>query len=84
MAKIVPAYSDNQGNLYPTPDQAALADLSMVLGRIGAESGITSGLAKCIIEKRLEIEAVFADLDAMTPIFPEPMVMEFRNGGANG
>lgn len=65
MAKTVPAYADNQGNLHPTPDQAALADLSTVLGRIGGESGITAGLSKCIIEKRAEIEQVFADLDAM-------------------
>lgn len=65
MAKVVPAYVDNQGSLHATPVDAALSDLSAVLGRIGAESGITSGLAKCIIEKRVEIEAVFGDLDAM-------------------
>lgn len=68
MAKTIPAYADNQGNLHATPVDAALSDLSAVLGRIGAESGITSGLAKCIIEKRAEIEAVFDDLDMMTNV----------------
>lgn len=66
MAKIVPAFVDNQGCLHDTAWDAALADLMVVLGRIGAQGGITEGLAKCILEKRSEIEAVFADLDAMT------------------
>lgn len=65
MAKAVPAYIDNQGALHTSPEQAALADLTRVLGRIGAEGGITWVLAKCIIEKRSEIEAIFTDMDAM-------------------
>lgn len=66
VAKVATAFADNQGKLHSTAEAAVLADLSVILGRIGAESGITSGLAKCIIEKRAEIEAVFADFDAMT------------------
>ena len=82
MAKIAIAYSDNQGKLYPLPEQAVLADLTVILGRIGAESGITSGLAQRIIEKRAEIEAVFADLDKMSPaIIPEEMKIEFNHIG---
>lgn len=65
MAKVATAYADNQGKLYPTPEQAALSDLTAVLGRIGAEGGITEGLAKTLMERREEIEQVFADLDEM-------------------
>lgn len=66
MASVIFAYADNSGNLHTAPIDAALADISTILGRIGAETGITSGLAKLIIEKRAELEAVFADLDQMT------------------
>lgn len=65
MAKVATAFADNQGKLHPTPEAAVLADLTVILGRIGAESALTAGLAQRIIEKRTEIEAVFADLDAM-------------------
>lgn len=66
MAKVATAFADNKGNLHPTAEAAVLADLTMILGRIGAESALTAGLAQRIIEKRHEIEAAFADLDAMT------------------
>lgn len=66
MASVTFAYADNAGTLHTAPIDAALADISTILGRIGAETGITSGLAKLIIEKRAELEAVFADLDHMT------------------
>jgi len=65
MAKVANAYADNCGVLHTTPHDAAVADLTTVLGRIGAEAGITAGLARMIIEKRPEIETVFADLDLM-------------------
>lgn len=66
MAKLAPACFDNEGKTHPTPEAAVLADLTVILGRIGAEGGITAGLAQIVLEKRREIEAAFADLDAMT------------------
>lgn len=65
MANVAQAYADNGGTLHAAPQDAAVADLTMVLGRIGAESGITAGLARMILDKRPEIETVFADLDLM-------------------
>lgn len=66
MAKIATAFFDNRGNLHPTAESAVLADLTVILGRIGAESAFTAGLAQRIFEKRAEIEALFSELDAMT------------------
>jgi hypothetical protein len=65
MARIDTCYRDNSGAAHEVPEDAALADLEAVLGRIGAESGLTKGLAKMILDKRADIEAVFADLDMM-------------------
>lgn len=65
MAKVVTAFADNTGAIHASPLDAILVDLSAVLGRIGAEAGITTGVARLILEKRVEIERIFADFDAM-------------------
>lgn len=65
MAKISTTYADNAGSSHASPEGAVLSDISAALGRVSADSGITGGLAKLILEKRAEIEAAFADLDRM-------------------
>lgn len=65
MAKIATTFEDNQGEQHKTPEAAALADLTIILGRIGAESGLTAGLAKVILDKRPDIERVYGEFDAM-------------------
>lgn len=65
MAKVSTAYIDNSGALHSTPTDATLADLATVIGRVGAEAGLTMGLAKLVLEKRPEIQQVFADHDLM-------------------
>ncbi len=65
MATECTAYRDDKGSLHPTPERATLADLAHVLGRVGEEGGMTAGVAKLILEKREEIERVFAEHDSM-------------------
>jgi len=66
MAKAVQAYADDTGQIHASAENAILADLTNILGRVGAEGGITQGLAHLILKKRPEIERVFADLDAIS------------------
>lgn len=68
MAKVSQAYADNNGALHATPLAAVLADLAGVLGRVSSDVGMTSGLAKLIVDKREEIEKAYADLDAMQAV----------------
>lgn len=65
MAKISQRFEDNGGGFHDTPDSATIADIALALGRLSADSGITGGVAKLILEKRAEIEAAFRDLDHM-------------------
>jgi len=65
MAKLTQAFVDNRGQLHPSAPDATISDLAGVLGRIGAEAGITGGIAKLLLEKRGEIELVYAEHDAM-------------------
>jgi hypothetical protein len=65
MAKIATAFADTKGKLHGTPQGAVLADLTFLLGRVGAGSNLTAGLAQVIFDKRPEIERAFAEFDTM-------------------
>lgn len=68
MAKTAACFIDNAGTPHTTPENAVLADIAAVLGTQGRDSqvaGMAPGLAKLILAHRAEIEAAFADLDAM-------------------
>lgn len=72
MAKVARAYQDTLGNLHSKPELAAIADLASAIGRVGEEGGLTGGVARLIFEKRQEIEAAFADYDAIMATEPKP------------
>ncbi|WP_313434700.1 hypothetical protein [Novosphingobium sp.] len=59
------AYRDSKGGLHSSLEKATLEDLASVLGRVGDEGGMTSGVARMIFDKRAEIERVFAEHDAL-------------------
>lgn len=65
MAKVVQAFADNGGAIHPSAEKAVLADLSAILGRVGAEAGLTGGIAQLILDKRREIEQVWSEFDTM-------------------
>jgi len=65
MAKIIEAYADDRGNLHTSPATAVVADLASILGRVGDEGGLTSGVAALILDKREAIEKAFADYDRL-------------------
>jgi hypothetical protein len=65
MAVECVAYRDSKGALHSSLEKATLEDLANVLGRVGEEGGMTSGVARMIFDKRAEIERVFAEHDAL-------------------
>ncbi|GFE77646.1 hypothetical protein [Novosphingobium sp. TCA1] len=65
MATECTAYRDSKGTLHSSLEKATLEDLAAVLGRVGDEGGMTSGVARMIFDKRSEIERVFAEHDAL-------------------
>lgn len=70
MAKPVQAYEDERGNLHTSAELAIVADIAAALGRVGDEGGLTSGVARLILEKRRELEQAFADLDRLSGAQP--------------
>ena len=65
MAKKGTAFFDNKGQFFRTPEEASLSDLAALLGKIGDGESLAPGIAFMLLEKREEIEAVFADHDEM-------------------
>jgi hypothetical protein len=59
-------YFDSRGQFFRTPEEATISDLAATLGRVGEGEGLAQGIAKTLLEKRSEIERMFADHDAMT------------------
>ncbi|MDC0887034.1 hypothetical protein OAS19_04515, partial [Altererythrobacter sp.] len=50
---------------FKTPEEATLSDLSSILGRIGEGDSLAPGISVMLLEKRAEIEAIFAEHDDM-------------------
>ncbi len=73
MASQCIAFRDSKGGLHASLEKATLEDLAGVLGRVGEEGGMTAGVAKLILDKRVEIERIFAEHD--NPTAPAAGVM---------
>lgn len=63
MAKAIQAFADRSGKHHETADAATVSDILAILG--GNGGGIADGMARTILAKRAELEAVFAEHDAM-------------------
>ena len=65
MAKIGQGYFDAKGAFYRTAEEATASDLAALLGKVGGEESLAPGLAKVMMQKRSEIEAIWAEHDKM-------------------
>lgn len=65
MATRGTAFFDSKGQYFRTPEEATASDLAGLLGRVGEGESLAPGIAKCLLEKRAEIERIFSEHDAM-------------------
>ncbi|KEO91196.1 hypothetical protein EH31_00595 [Erythrobacter longus] len=65
MAKKGTGYFDRKGHFFKTAREATASDLAGVLGQIGDGESLAPGIAITLLEKRTEIERLFAEHDAM-------------------
>lgn len=68
MAHTGTGYFDSKGQYFRTPSEATVSDLAGLLGRVGEGESLAPGIAHMILEKRAEIERIFADHDAMLEV----------------
>lgn len=65
MAHRGTGYFDTKGHFFKTPDEATVSDLAGVLGKIGDGESLAPGIAQMMLQRRSEIERLFAEHDTM-------------------
>lgn len=65
MAHRGTGFFDTRGNYHKTPEDATVADLAGILGKIGDGDSLAPGIAQMLLERRSEIERLFSEHDTM-------------------
>ncbi|TNE46415.1 MAG: hypothetical protein EP341_10020 [Sphingomonadales bacterium] len=65
MAHTGTGFFDRRGHFFKTPEEATRSDLAALLGKIGDGESLAPGIAHTLLERRAEIERLFAEHDAM-------------------
>lgn len=68
MAKATIAFTDSRGRLHSSAHKATVSDLAALFGWT---EGMSLGIAQSVLEKRAEIEQIFAELDAVQGVLLE-------------
>ena len=65
MARTGTGFFDGKGQYFKTPEEATRSDLAALLGKIGDGESLAPGIAHTLLERRDDIERLFAEHDAM-------------------
>ena len=71
MAQKGVGYFDSKGHFFKHPDEATISDLASLLGQIGEGDSLAPGIAHMLLEKRAQVEQIFAEHDAMIEGLPD-------------
>ena len=58
-------FFDGRGHFFKTPDEATISDMSALLGKVGEGESLAPGIAQTLLNRRAELEALFAEHDDM-------------------
>lgn len=65
MAHTGTGFFDRKGNFFKSAREATASDLAALLGKIGDGESLAPGIANMLLERRTELEQLFADHDLM-------------------
>ena len=65
MARTGTGFFDCKGHFFKTARDATVSDLAALLGQIGEGESLAPGIAYFLLERRAEIERLYAEHDAM-------------------
>ncbi len=65
MAREGTGFFDARGHFFKSPEEATVSDLASILGKIGDGESLAPGIACTLLDRRGEIERLFAEHDAM-------------------
>lgn len=63
MIRPITAYRDSAGQVHETKEGALIAEIERVIGRIGNGEGLTTGIAKKLIEVRQPLIELLQEID---------------------
>lgn len=70
MATLGKCFYDAKGQAHKLPENATKSDLAGVLGKVGDGDSLALGIATTLLEKRADIERIFAEHDLITAVQP--------------
>ena len=82
MAHTGTGFFDRKGNFFKTACDATVSDLAALLGKIGDGESLAPGIATMLLERRADIEQLFAEHDQM--LEEEAAMKSLRIGDAPG
>lgn len=65
MAHTGTGFFDRKGNFFKSARDATVSDLASLLGKIGDGESLAPGIANMLLERRADIEQLFAEHDQM-------------------
>jgi hypothetical protein len=65
MAHTGTGFFDRKGNFFKSARDATVSDLAALLGKIGDGESLAPGIANMLLERRADIEQLFAEHDQM-------------------
>jgi hypothetical protein len=65
MAHTGTGFFDRKGNFFKNAREATVSDIAALLGKIGDGESLAPGIANMLLERRTEIEQLFAEHDQM-------------------
>lgn len=65
MARKGIGFFDSKGHFFKSPEEATVSDIAALLGKIGEGESLAPGIAHTLLRRREEIQALFAEHDAM-------------------
>lgn len=69
MAHRGTGFFDSKGHYFRSPEEATVSDLAAILGKIGDGESLAPGIAHMLLDRRAEIERLFAEHDVMMAEF---------------
>ncbi len=80
MAKRGTGFFDRRGRFFKTAQEATESDLANLLGQIGEGESLAPGIAHVVLQRRADIEQLFAEHDTM--LAEETAIATGRNGAS--
>lgn len=76
-------YFDSREHFFKSPEEATTSDLAMLLGKIGEGESLAPGIANLLLERRIDLERIFAEHDELKAVQASSRDLAMRSGNVS-